>query len=1132
MKKVLGICLSFVMALFVLSASAQTQYKGTVVDELGQPVIGATVIVKGTTIGTTTGVDGDFVLPVPDKALVQISFIGYVTEEISDLAKTQIVLKEDRQNIEEVVVVGYGTQKKATLTGSVATVPMDDIQDLASGNLASTLSGLMTGVSVSGGESRPGESAKIYIRNANDLSTVGVTAQEPLYVIDGYIYPNDVKVGNTYQNLGAEAFNNIDPSMIETISVLKDASAAVYGSRAANGVILVTTKKGKLGTPQISYSGSIGIADTFSHPDMLNAYQYGKLYNAVAAADPMNTNLNKRYDIFQADELAAMKGLDYNLLEKYWDAAVTHKHSVNLSGATEKANYFAGVSYFNQGGNLGKLDYDRWSYRAGIDVKIGKGLSAGMQLSGDYGEKTTPFIKVGGSGGEKDYNLLMTHLRHIPEYVDGKAISAYGISNEQRNSDQEYHFAELQNNGDYSNTMSQNFNIGLNLSYDFAALWKPLQGLTARVSYSKSISTDKTNQVGSSYNVYQMKTRFGSGEHLYTPTSATDPETYEALMAGDNFVLGNKGVVVTNGNGYKYKVDDNGELTTEETPGFLGRTMTRTDNYQMNFQLNYARTFGKHSVGAMFSIEKSEAESEYAYVAVSDPYPFGTGQSNSTASTVATEGEFKRYESGSLSYLGRVNYSYDDKYLFEFLLRTDASTKFAPDNYWGYFPSASIGWVVSKENWFADNVDWVDFLKIRASFGLTGRDNLTAWQWQRTYAMDKDKGAIFGDQPGSEAGNRLALNKNNAGVNPDAHWDKSYKMNVGIDWNVLQNRLGFTIEGYKQWDREMLMPYKASIPGTVGNQSAYQNMAEMDSWGIEFSANWRDQIGKDFKYRIGINTGYSDNKVLLMDWATDHTYRTVQKGDRTDIGTWGMQCLGMFRSFQEIEEYFEQQNITSYMGMVKDQVRPGMLIYKDVRGAKLEDGTYAGPDGKVDGDEDQVRLSNRSNPYGLTANLSAEWKGLSLTAQISASWGGYSFIPSSALKPTGNLEYCNMPSFWNPDNMFVYQDVIDGDGNVVVEQNREGYYPNLAYSNVNAVNSSFWRISGTRVRLNRLTLAYSLPKKWLKPIGISAVRVNVTGQNICDFYNPYPEKFMDPMAGGYGSYPTLRKFTIGLNVTF
>ena len=1120
MKKVLGICLSFVMALFVLSASAQTQYKGTVVDELGQPVIGATVVVKGTTIGTTTGVDGEFAIAVPAKGLVQVSFIGYVTEEVENLATTKIVLKEDRQNIEEVVVVGYGTQKKATLTGSVASVPMDDIADLSSGNLASTLSGLINGVSVSGGESRPGEAASIYIRGANDLGAVGVTAQQPLYVIDGYIYPNDVKVGNTYQNLGAEAFNNIDPSMIENISVLKDASAAVYGSRAANGVILVTTKKGKLGAPSISYSGTVGIADTFSHPDMLNSYQYGKLWNAVQAADPTNTNIDKKFDLFQHDELEAMKSLNYDLLDKYWSAAVTHQHSLNVSGATERANYFAGLSYFNQDGNLGKLDYNRWSYRAGIDVKIGKGLSAGMQLSGDYGEKNSPYIKVGGTNSEKDYRLLMMRPGYIPEYVNGYAMATYGVSNDQVGQDQEYHFAELQGLGDYKRNMSSNMNVGVHLNYDFGAMWKPLQGLTARVSYSKSVSTDKTNEIGSYYNLYKMNTRFGSGEHLYTPTYMDDAEHIATLMDQSNFSYSNRGSIISNG-------------TSDSSPGSYGRTMTRTDNYQANFQLNYARDFGKHSVGAMFAIERSESESEYLTGLVTDPYVFGTEQSNGVGPNSEMTTNFTRYEAGSLSYLGRVNYAYDNKYLLELLVRSDASTKFAPDNYWGYFPSVSAGWVISQENWFRDNVSWVDFLKVRASFGLTGRDNTTAWQWQRFYGMDKDKGAIFGESPEASAGSHLAMNKNNAGVNPDAHWDKSYKMNVGIDWNILNNRLGFVIEGYKQWDREMLMPYRASIPGTVGNQSAHQNLAEMDNWGIEFSATWRDQIGKDFKYRIGLNTGYSDNKVLLMDWETDAIYRQITKGSRTDIGTWGMQCVGMFRSFQEIEEYFEQHNLTSYMDMPKEDVRPGMLIYKDVRGYDNATGAYVDqPDGKVDGDDDQVRLSNRSNPYGVTANLNAEWKGLSLTAQISASWGGYSFLPSMAIKPAANLEFTNMPSIWNPDNMFVYQDIADAEGNIVVEQNREGHYPNLAYSSVNAVTSSFWRISGTRIRLNRLTLAYSLPKKWLKPIGISAVRVNVTGQNICDFYNPYPEKFMDPMSGSYGSYPTLRKFTIGLNVTF
>ena len=1123
MKKILGICLSFVMALFVLSASAQTQYKGKIVDEAGQPVIGATVIVKGTTNGTTSGIDGAFAIAVPAGAELQVSYIGYITENISDLAKTEIVLKEDKQQIEEVVVVGYGTQKKAHLTGSVATVPMDDIQDLASGDLASTLSGLINGVSVSGGDTRPGEAAKIYIRNADDLSSVGANSQSPLYVIDGYIYPNDVKVGNVYQNLGEEAFNNLDPSMIENISVLKDASAAVYGSRAANGVILVTTKKGKLGAPKISYSGTIGLADTFSHPKMLNTYEYGRLYNAVAAADPKNTQLNNQYDLFQADELQAMKSLNYDLLEKYWDTAVTHKHALNISGATEKANYFGGISYFNQDGNMGKLDYDRWSYNAGIDVKIGKGLRVGMRLTGDYGEKNVPYIKAGGNEDKnRDYYTSLTRPGYIPEYIDGKAMAMYGVSNAKQNNVQEYHFDALQNNGDYQRTMSSNMNIGLNAEYDFGTLWAPLQGLTARVNYSKSISTEKTNQEGSYYNLYQMTTRFGSGEHLYTPVGEMTQEEIDGFYSDSNIIPINQGNVIPNGG-------------SVNNPGQLTRTMNRVDNYQMNFQVNYARTFGKHSVGAMFSIEKSEAESEFLTGYVTDPYVFGTGQSNAVGADATMTTEFRRYESGSLSYLGRVNYAYDDKYLVEVLFRTDASTKFAPDNYWGYFPSASLGWVVSKESWFADNVKWVDFLKIRGSFGLTGRDNLTAWQWARSYAMDKDKGAIFGEKADSQAGSRVTLNKNIAGVNPDSHWDKSYKMNVGIDWNVLNNRLGFTIEGYKQWDREMLMPNKASLPSIAGNQSAYQNYGEMDSWGIEFSANWSDRIGKDFKYKIGINTGYSDNKVLVMDWVTDSSYyRVLQPGHRTDLGTWGMQCVGMFRSFQDIEEYFNLNGITKYMGMTMDEVRPGMLIYKDVRGQyDAATKTYGAPDGIVDQELDQVHLSNRSNPYGLTTNLSAEWKGLSLTAQISASWGGYSFVPSSAINTSATaLEYTNVPSFWNVDNMFSYQDVYDAAGNLVVTENRDGAYPNLAYSNVNSVTSTFWRISGTRVHLNRLTLAYSLPKKWLQPIGISAVRVNVTGQNICDFYNPYPDNFIDPMAGGYGSYPTLRKFTIGVNVTF
>ena len=1106
-KYIKTLCLGL-MLMFSASAVAQNQtVTGTVLDEMGEPVIGATVTVDGTKNATVTDLDGNYKIQAPKGAKVTITYIGYMPMTVAPGGTVK--LQEDKQTLEEVVVVGYGTQKKAHLTGSVASVEVDDIQDLANGGLASSLGGLVNGLSVSGGDSRPGENARLSIRDVGSMGEIGSTAQQPLFVIDGYIYPNDVKVGNSTQNLGAEAFNNLDPSEVESISVLKDASAAVYGARAANGVILVTTKKGKEGAPSISYSGSVGITTEVARPSMLSSYDYGRLFNAITAADPTNTSLNLKTALFQADELEAMKALNYDLLDKYWKTGYTTRHAINISGATDRVSYFAGVTYFKQDGNLGKLDYDRWNYRAGIDVKISDYLSANLTVSGDYGKKNTPLVKVGGSGNEKDYNLLLTRPRYIPEEVDGNYIPAYGVSGTQKNQNQLYNFDVLQNNGDYSRNMTNNSSINASISYDFG--WsKILKGLKLKFSYSKSINNDKTNQYGSSFTLYSMNRRYGSGEHLYTPTSGDD-SSFDYL-ATTNF----NAINTNNGN-------------------VLYRTTNRTDNYQINFTAQYGREFGRHSVNALFSIEKSEAENEYLMGQRENPYPFTTGQSNSADGEMTTV--FTRSESGTLSYIGRINYAYADRYLFEFLLRSDASTKFAPKNYWGTFPAISAGWVISEEPWWQNikAVKWVDFLKIRASWGLTGRDNLYAWQWMQIYAQDANRGVIFGTGSSTDSSNRITINKNNSAVNEDVHWDKSYKTNIGLDFQVLNRRLAITVDYYKERNREMLLNLNQEIPTTIGTQSASTNLGEMNSWGWEFSFTWRDKIGKDFKYRIGLNTGLRDNEVLMMDWEKEYIYRQIRPGSRTDIGTWGMQCIGMFRSFQDIEEYFEKYNITSYMGMTKDKVRPGMLIYKDVRGAyDATTGTYAGPDGVVDQANDQVCLSNRSNPYGMTLNLHADWKGISLTAQLGASWGGYTTLPAAAIgvASSANIEYYNMPSFWNPDNMYAYQDVYDGSGNLVVKQNREAQYPNLAYQSVNAVASNFWRVSAASVRLSRLTLAYQLPKEWFKSIGIKNVRINVTGQNLINFYNPYPEKFTSPMAGTYGAYPTLRKWDIGLNVSF
>ena len=1099
--------LVFLSALFAIinispTLAQQTKvYEGTVLEESGQPIVGATITVVGTTIGTISNADGKFSIAVPEDKEVEISFVGYISQKINDFSKVNIVLKEDLLNLDEVVVVGYGQQKMKNVTGAIATVAPQEIADLSVGNLGAALSGLVNGLSVSGGSSRPGESATLTIRQADVASSYSavsgyVPETSPLYVIDDYIADET-------------AFNNLDASVIENITVLKDAAAAVYGARSAQGVIVVKTKRGQIGAPKISYSGQFGVTDEIKRTKMLNAYDYGVLWNGIAAAPTTDNTIDRAQDLFQYNELEAMKKLNYDLLDDKWSAALTQKHSVNMSGGTERATYFGGISYFTQDGNLGKIDYERWNYRAGMDAKIGKGLKASLQVSGDNGKKNTALNKVGGSSGETDYNALLTRPRYIPESIDGMAIANIGVSNSEIDEVQYYNFNAIQNSGDYSKSVSENMTINSALEYDFG--WnKILKGLKLKVSYSKSISTDKTNQLGTTYTVYKMLER-GTGENGSSSTGH--------LYTGSNIDLSS----------------ENMEAITADNGDFLSRTTSRSESYQLNFIATYARSFNLHDISALFTIEKSEAETETLFGQVTDPLSFTDGQSASASGDQTTT--FGRSESGMLSYAGRVNYSYADRYMLEFLIRTDASTKFAPENYWGVFPSVSAGWVISEESWFK-NVKAIDFLKIRGSFGLLGKDNIKPWGWVQLYGIGTNKGAIFGTSTDTPIGS--AISSSDA-PNRDAHWDKSYKTNFGIDMRTLKNKMSVNLDGYYEWNRDVFMTREGSsdFPSTVGTKPTAENYGSIDTYGLELSLGWQDRISKDFKYHIKLNTGYSDNKILVTPWPTLITIDDVHPGQRSDVGQWGLECIGMFRSYQDIEEYFDKYQITNYLGNTQDNVHPGMLIYRDIRGSQNADGSYQGPDGVISRTEDIVKISNRNNPYGFTMTLGGDWKGLSFSAQFNASWGGYSFIPKTArgaqnLISSGgdytDMEYTNLPSFWAND-MFIYEDVLDANGAVVAAQNLDAKYPNLRYSE-NQETSTFWRVDGTRVTLRNVTLAYSLPKEWVDKVGVGSCRFNLTGQNMLSLYNPYPKKFMDPLSGTYGNYPNLRRITLGVNVSF
>lgn len=1110
-----------VMAQQTTTQNGTIAVTGTVIDGTGESVIGATIQVVGNPkISTVTDIEGKFKLNVPAKSKIKISYIGSESVTLSKFEPNMtITLKEDENMLDEVVAVGYGALKQKNVTGSIEIINPEELHDLNVSSLSEALIGLSPSIHVSmPGTGRPGEQASITIRQARDAVALVPTGKDeggqsiggdnnaaPLYVIDEFISTED-------------DFNNLDIDEVESIAILKDASAAVYGAYGAYGVILVKTKRGQVGTPKISYTGQFGFQDAVRHADMLNGQQYGYIYNAARRAKAIqdNSSIDMVQNYFQADELEAMRNTNYNLLDDYWKSALTQKHGINVSGGNEKVTYFGGVTYQTQDGNIGKLDYDRWNYRAGINAKVAKLFTANLSVSGDALTKNTHLGK-----DEEDYEYMMKNPSYIPDEINGYPIYHSGMKNDPAY-ENFYNYKSLNRSRNNREQSDNSMTIQASLEHDFS--WcKPLKGLRAKLTYSKNVNNSKRNDIKMENVVYRMINRGGSGKHLYI----TDPN---AIIDNDPLVDYDEVTL----EGFPYVAFENFQKRTlnEGSKSYLSRTMSTSKSYQLNFMLMYMRDFGKHHVSGTFSIERGESESENVEAKGTHPLSFTDGQSNSLSDDSEKTVQWGRQEGGSLAYIGRLNYAYDNKYLFEFLIRSQASTKFAPENYWGAFPSFSAGWVISEEPWFNKEKLKIDYLKIRGSFGIMGRDNVEAWRWLQLYSYNEYGGAIFGTNPSLITSRSFQLPEK-SGTNPNLHWDKNIKTNLGIDMRFLDNRLSLTFDAYYDWAREMFdYPSVHVLPGTVGIYAAPENFGRMNMWGAEIQVGWRQRFNKDLVMNFKLGTGYDDNKVLETSWAADPYFTDKVYGQRTDRGLWGLSCIGMFRTYQQIEEYFEKYKITDYLGLSKDKVQPGMLIYEDIRGPKDENGNWTAPDGKISDYDDVVRISRRdSNPYNLNANININYKHFSLNATFQAEWGAYTMVPSGLRgESQGDMEKKNVSALWN--DMFVYEDFKDADGNILAYANPNGKYPNIAFASQNKVNSTFWRMSAAEILLRNITVAYSLPKEWIKPLGMSSVRLNLTCQNAFSFYNAIPEGVWDNFAGSYGKYPTVRKITMGVNVAF
>lgn len=1099
---------------------------GIVIDTNGEPCVGATVSIVGTSSkGVITNVEGKFKIVVPPKTKLKISYIGYDSQTITNLDNPRVMLKESSSMLNEVVSVGYGSMKGKNITGAVEVIKAEELKDLSVSNLSAALIAISPSIHVDMPTTgRPGETASITIRQAKDAVALVPTGTDsggkswggdnnpaPLYVIDDFI--------STEEN-----FNNLDIDEVETITILKDASAAVYGAYGAYGVIMVKTKRGKQGTPKISYSAQYGYADAIKHAKMLNSYDYATIYNAARASDTGTKESaadDKKVDYFQADELEALKSQNYNLLNKYWSSSLTQRHSINLSGGNDKANYFGGASYYTEDGNIGKLDYDRWNYRAGLQAYVATWFRADLSISGDVGSKDSHMASNGGDGSEEDYIYMLKNPPYVPDQIGNYPVYHSGMQNSPTFNNF-YNYQSLYRSQNNQIQSSNSLSIQGALDHDFS-WFKPLKGLRLKVTYAKNVNNDQENRIRMSNTVYRVKTRGGSGSHLYI----TDPS---AII--DNNPLVDYNPVTLEGFHYTDYENFEKHVLNDGKDTYISRSMSKSNSYQIDLMLTYARDFGKHQINSSLTIEKAESYSENVKATATAPLSFTDGQSNSVSDESVTSAEWARTEGGALSYIGRLNYSYADKYLFQILFRAQASTKFSPENYWGLFPSVSAGWVASEETWFARVMPGVDFLKFRANVGLMGRDNVQAWKWLQLYDYNKYGGAIFGTTAATLSSRTFQLPEK-SGTNPNLRWDKNYKSNVGIDLRMLKNRLGVTFDAYYDMAREMfLAPSTKSLPGTVGIYPAPENYGAMDTYGAEIQVSWKQRINKDTYVSITVGSGYADNKVLKYNWDPEPDFQSLVKGERSDRGLWGLSCLGMFRSYQQIEEYFKKYQIKNYLGLTQEKVHPGMLIYEDVRGPKDASGNYTAPDGKINTEDDLVKISNRkNNPYNLNGSINVTYKHFSMNATFQSEWGAYTLYPDDLRGESyKGMETKNISSMWK--DMYVYNDVVDSKNNVLAFANRDGKYPNIRYSDINKISSTFWKVPATQIYLRNISIAYTLMSKWVKKFGISTIRINATCQNALSLYNPLPDNAWDNFAGSYGSYPLTRKITMGVNVSF
>ena len=1058
----------FLLCLFPLGAMAQSVVKGTVNDEAGEPVIGATVKVQGTQKGSITDFDGNFSVEAGPNATLVISYVGYETQNVKVAGRDNIVItmKEDNTTLNDVVVIGYGTMKKKLVTGATVQVKGEDIAKLNTTNALEAMQSSTPGVQITQSSSQPGKGYKVYIRG---IGTIGDS--QPLYVIDG------VAGGN---------LDGINPNDIESIDVLKDAaSAAIYGSRAANGVILVTTKQGKAGKIELTYNGAMGWSNAYKRPQLLNAQQYMTIIDEYT----FNTTGSKLdWENYVPEDVlsrvrSGWEGTDW------WAAfenknAVQQNHSVTLTGGSDRSKFSMSYTYTGNEGIMGADQasyYKRHTIRLNSDhvllrvkdfdaITIGENISIGYTKSHDLAEDGMYWSYI--------HSLLQTSPL-LPQYAGNGDVYNYTNYGAGWNTAMFSNPWENLTHGGF-NSLTESRNI--NTSATAFLTIQPIKGLRLRSQFNY-------NWGSGAYRGYGEPQSSGYGSATSTIYSAN-----QSAWLNTNYSIEN---TIT----YDLPM-----LGGHKISAMVGQSFQST---AWSFNLAGSNKITSGEQLATLKGWNSAWLSNFKVINATDISL--TGKPND--------------EEYLASWFGRITWDYNEKYMATVTMRYDGSSIFTDGKRWGFFPSVSAGWVMSNEKFMEGTKSWLDFLKIRASWGQNGNNRISKYQYLATIALSGDAGDS-GYKFGSDLATSVAGTPNtgayaNIVPNPDLTWETSEQLDLGLDARFLNSRLGLNFDWYKKTTKDWLIT--APQVAVQGTNPAAINGGDVENTGVEISLTWNDRIGKDFSYNIGVNFATNKNKVTriandkkfingpggVLSQGTEYIYR-AEEG--FPIGYfYGMSYSGVWQNQEQIDAARAANKA------VLDNAQPGDLIWDDWNG----DGVITYAEGDLC---DRHEIGNPNPDVMLGVNLGLTWKGIDFAVNGAGAFGQQIM---RSYRSFGDAAYQNY------DTTIFERWTGEGTSNSQPRMSATGHQNTIWVSERYMENGDYFKIK-------TVTLGYDFKNIW-KSSPFQQLRLYVQAQNLITFtkYTGLDPEIGNTAGGNswasgidLGLYPPSRTYLVGASIKF